>query len=137
MVLFKLLYQVFNRKRLLFLCLFMLVCNLSYSQERKFKKNYNYLKSGDFVKVYKNLNDIRSKDTTSPFLFYLMSLYFGDKNNVDRNIDSSYLYLKKSFSLTSSYTDKKELVESCEEMNYCILDIPAQLDSISNVFIYK
>ena len=133
MVLFKLLYQVFNRKRLLFLCLFMLVCNLSYSQERKFKKNYNYLKSGDFVKVYKNLNDIRSKDTTSPFLFYLMSLYFGDKNNVDRNIDSSYLYLKKSFSLTSSYTDKKELVESCEDIKYCILNLPAQLDSISNV----
>jgi TonB family protein len=111
----------------------MLFCNLSFSQERKFKKNYNYLKSGEFVKVYKNLNDIRSKDSTSPFLFYLMSLYFGDKNNPVVNIDSSYLYLKKSFSLTSSYTDKKELDESCEEIKFCILNLPAQLDSISNV----
>jgi hypothetical protein len=110
----------------------MLLCNLSFSQERKFKKNYKYLKSGEFVKVYKNLNDIRSKDTTSPFLFYLMSLYFGDKNNVDRNIDSSYLYLKKSFALSSSYLDKKELEESCEDIKYCILNLPAQLDSIAN-----
>ena len=132
-MLFKLLYQVVNRKRLIFLCLFMLFCNLSFSQERRFKKNYNYLKSGEFAKVYKNLNEIRSKDSTSPFLFYLMSLYFGDKNNPDRNIDSSYLYLKKSLALSTSYPDKKELDESCEEIKYCILNLPAQLDSISNV----
>ena len=132
MLLVRFLYQVFNRKWLYFLCLFMLLCNQSFSQERKFKKNYKYLKSGEFAKVYKNLNDIRSKDTTSPFLFYLMSLYFGDKNNVDRNIDSSYLYLKKSFTLSSSYPDKKELEESCEDIKYCILNLPAQLDSIAN-----
>ncbi len=132
-LLFKLLYQVVNRKRLLFLCLFMLVYNLSFSQERKFKKNYKYLNKWKFEKAYKNLNDIRSKDSTSPFLFYLLSLYFGDKNNVDRNIDSSYLYLKKSLALSTSYPDKKELDESCEEIKYCILNLPAQLDSISNV----
>ena len=111
-LLFKLLYQVVNRKRLLFLYLFMLVCNLSFSQERKFKKNYNYLKSGEFEKVYKNLNDIRSKDSTSPFLFYLMSLYFSDKNNVDRNIDSSYLYLKKSLASSSSKSTSNVTISS-------------------------
>jgi outer membrane protein assembly factor BamD (BamD/ComL family) len=123
----------------------MAICSLSFSQERKFKKNYNYLKSGEFAKVYKNLNDIRSKDSTSPFLFYLMSLYFGDKNNPVVNIDSSYLYLKKSFSLTSSYTENKESdevyhitcegepVETFEDIKFCIFNLPAQLDSISNV----
>jgi TonB family protein len=111
----------------------MLFCNLSFSQERKFKKNYKYLNKWKFEKAYKNLNDIRFKDSNSPFLFYLLSLYFSDKNNVDRNIDSSYLYLKKSLALSTSYPDKKELDESCEEIKYCILNLPAQLDSISNV----
>ncbi len=133
MLLVRFLNQVFTRKLLFFLCLFMVICNLSFSQQRKLEKNYKYLKREKFAKAYKNLNTIKSKNSNSPFWHYLMSMYFIDKNNADRNIDSSYIYLNTSVNLSSKYLSEKELDEYCTKNNYCIHNLTTQLESIARV----
>ena len=133
MLLVRFLNQVFTRKQLFFLYLFMVICNLSFSQQRKLEKNYKYLKREKFAKAYKNLNTIKSKNSNSPFWHYLMSMYFIDKNNADRNIDSSYIYLNTSVNLSSKYLSEKELDEYCTKNNYCIHNLTTQLESIARV----
>ena len=133
MLLVRFLNQIFTRKQLFFLYLFMVICNLSFSQQRKLEKNYKYLKREKFAKAYKNLNTIKSKNSNSPFWHYLMSMYFIDKNNADRNIDSSYIYLNTSVNLSSKYLSEKELDEYCTKNNYCIHNLTTQLESIARV----
>jgi hypothetical protein len=111
----------------------MVICSLSFSQQRKLEKNYKYLKREKFAKVYKNLNAIKSKNSNSPVWHYLMSLYFIDKNNGDRNIDSSYLYLNTSINLSYKYLSEKELDEYCTKNNYCIHNLTTQLESIARI----
>jgi hypothetical protein len=111
----------------------MVICSLSFSQQRKLEKNYKYLKREKFAKVYKNLNAIKSKNSNAPVWHYLMSLYFIDKNNGDRNIDSSYLYLNTSINLSYKYLSEKELDEYCTKNNYCIHNLTTQLESIARI----
>jgi outer membrane protein assembly factor BamD (BamD/ComL family) len=116
--------------------LFMFLIFVLFSQNRKSRKDYDLIKNNQFEEAYTNLSDIRNKEMYTPFSYFLFSEYFGNINNKKYNIDSCFWYLKKSYTLSKSYVDKKELEDACEDIKFCILKLNNKLDSIAD-FAYQ
>ena len=116
--------------------LFMFFIFVLFSQNRKLRKDYDLIKNNQFEEAYTNLSDIRNKAMYTPFSYFLFSEYFGNINNKKYNIDSCFWYLKKSYTLSKSYVDKKELEDACEDIKFCILKLNNKLDSIAD-FAYQ
>ncbi len=123
-------------KKITFSFLFMFFIFVLFSQNRKLRKDYDLLKNNQFEEAYTNLSDIRNKEMYTPFSYFLFSEYFGNINNKKYNIDSCFWYLKKRYTLSKSYLDKKELEDACEDIKFCILKLNNKLDSIAD-FAYQ
>ncbi len=120
------------KKSIIIFCI-LLITSISFSQSRKIKKNFELIKTGAFIESYQSLNEIKTKEANSPYTYYLLSLYFGDDRNTNKNIDSCFFNFKTSVKLAKTYLDKKELGNACNDIQFCEANLTFQLDSISSV----
>ena len=120
-------------KKIIIAICFLFLTVISFSQSRKIKKNFELIKTGDLTEVFHNLNEIKKKESVSPYPYYLLALYFGDDRNSMKNIDSCFVNFRLSVKLAKSIVDEKELNNACVEIHFCLNNLKFQLDSISNV----
>jgi len=94
---------------------FLLIILPSFSYSQSVKKAYKLYEKGEIIKFRESLEKMDEKAIESTGKFYLYSLFYLIDNEIRDNVDSSFIFIKKSKEFYPRATDKE--IEILQELN--------------------